>query len=29
MNEIALLIAATLSAGTPLALAGLGLLINE
>lgn len=29
MNEIALLIAATLSAGTPLAVAGLGLLINE
>ena len=29
MNEMALLIAATLSAGTPLALAGLGLLINE
>jgi ABC-type uncharacterized transport system permease subunit len=29
MNEFALLIAATLSAGTPLALAGLGLLINE
>jgi general nucleoside transport system permease protein len=29
MNEIALLIAATLHAGTPLALAGLGLLINE
>jgi general nucleoside transport system permease protein len=29
MNELALLIAATLSAGTPLALAGLGLLINE
>ena len=29
MNEIALLIAAMLSAGTPLALAGLGLLINE
>ena len=29
MNEIALLIAATLSSGTPLALAGLGLLINE
>ena len=29
MNEIALLIAASLSAGTPLALAGLGLLINE
>ena len=29
MNEIALLIAATLSAGTPLAIAGLGLLINE
>ncbi len=29
MNEIALLIAATLAAGTPLALAGLGLLINE
>jgi simple sugar transport system permease protein len=29
LNEIALLIAATLSAGTPLAIAGLGLLINE
>jgi general nucleoside transport system permease protein len=29
MNEIALLIAATLSAGTPLAIAALGLLINE
>lgn len=29
MNETALLIAAMLSAGTPLALAGLGLLINE
>jgi simple sugar transport system permease protein len=29
MNEMALLIAATLSAGTPLAIAGLGLLINE
>ncbi len=29
MNEIALLLAATLHAGTPLALAGLGLLINE
>ena len=29
MNELALLIAATLSAGTPLAIAGLGLLINE
>ena len=29
MNEFALLIAATLSAGTPLAIAGLGLLINE
>jgi general nucleoside transport system permease protein len=29
MNEIALLIAATLNAGTPLALAALGLLINE
>jgi simple sugar transport system permease protein len=29
MNEIALLIAATLLAGTPLAIAGLGLLINE
>jgi general nucleoside transport system permease protein len=29
MNEVAFLIAATLSAGTPLALAGLGLLINE
>jgi simple sugar transport system permease protein len=29
MNELALLLAATLSAGTPLALAGLGLLLNE
>jgi general nucleoside transport system permease protein len=29
MNEAALLVAATLLAGTPLALAGLGLLINE
>ena len=29
MNEIALLVAATLSAGTPLAVAALGLLINE
>jgi general nucleoside transport system permease protein len=29
VNELALLIAATLSAGTPLAIAGLGLLINE
>ncbi|HYF60916.1 MAG TPA: ABC transporter permease [Burkholderiaceae bacterium] len=29
MNELALLIAATLSAGTPLAVAALGLLINE
>jgi general nucleoside transport system permease protein len=29
MNEVALLLAATLHAGTPLALAGLGLLINE
>ncbi len=29
MNEIALLMAATLNAGTPLALAALGLLINE
>jgi general nucleoside transport system permease protein len=29
MNEIALLVAATLASGTPLALAGLGLLINE
>lgn len=29
MNEMALLLAATLHAGTPLALAGLGLLINE
>jgi general nucleoside transport system permease protein len=29
MNELALLIAATLASGTPLALAGLGLLINE
>jgi simple sugar transport system permease protein len=29
VNELALLVAATLSAGTPLAIAGLGLLINE
>ncbi|MBT9489690.1 MAG: ABC transporter permease [Rubrivivax sp.] len=29
MNEIALLIAATIASGTPLALAGLGLLLNE
>jgi general nucleoside transport system permease protein len=29
MNELALLVAAALSAGTPLALAGLGLLVNE
>ena len=29
MNEIALLIAATLASGTPLAIAGLGLLLNE
>lgn len=29
MNELALLLAATLSAGTPLALAGMGLLVNE
>ena len=29
MNELALLVAATLAAGTPLALAGLGLLLNE
>jgi simple sugar transport system permease protein len=29
MNEIALLVAATLAAGTPLAIAGLGLLVNE
>jgi general nucleoside transport system permease protein len=29
MNEWALLVAATLSAGTPLAIAGLGLLVNE
>jgi simple sugar transport system permease protein len=29
MNEVALLVAATLSAGTPLAIAGLGLLVNE
>jgi general nucleoside transport system permease protein len=29
MNELALLFAATLSAGTPLAIAGLGLLVNE
>ncbi|MCW5639775.1 MAG: ABC transporter permease, partial [Rubrivivax sp.] len=29
MDQIALLIAATLASGTPLAIAGLGLLINE
>ena len=29
MNEAALLIAATLASGTPLAIAGLGLLLNE
>ncbi len=29
MNELALLVAVTLSAGTPLAIAGMGLLINE
>ncbi len=29
MNELALLVAATLAAGTPLAIAGLGLLLNE
>ena len=29
MNETALLIAATLASGTPLALAGMGLLLNE
>jgi simple sugar transport system permease protein len=29
MNDLALLVAATLAAGTPLALAGLGLLVNE
>jgi general nucleoside transport system permease protein len=29
MNELALLVAATLAAGTPLAIAGIGLLINE
>lgn len=29
MNELALLIAATIASGTPLALAGLGLLLNE
>jgi general nucleoside transport system permease protein len=29
MNELALLVAATLSAGTPLAIAGMGLLVNE
>jgi simple sugar transport system permease protein len=29
MNEIALLVAATLASGTPIALAGLGLLVNE
>jgi general nucleoside transport system permease protein len=29
MNELALLVAATLGAGTPLAIAGMGLLVNE
>jgi len=29
MNELALLVAATLAAGTPLAIAGIGLLVNE
>lgn len=29
MNELALLVASTLAAGTPLAIAGLGLLVNE
>jgi general nucleoside transport system permease protein len=29
MNELALLLAATLAAGTPLAIAGMGLLVNE
>jgi simple sugar transport system permease protein len=29
MNEVALLVAATLAAGTPLAIAGMGLLLNE
>jgi len=29
MNEVALLVAATLAAGTPLAIAGMGLLVNE
>jgi ABC-type uncharacterized transport system permease subunit len=29
MNELALLLAATLASGTPLAIAGLGLLLNE
>ena len=29
MNEVALLVGVTLSAGTPLAIAGMGLLINE
>ncbi len=29
MNELALLVAATLAAGTPLAIAGMGLLVNE
>ena len=29
MNELALLVAATIASGTPLALAGLGLLLNE
>ncbi|GEJ58897.1 ABC transporter permease [Anaeromyxobacter diazotrophicus] len=29
MNELALLVGATLSAGTPLAIAGMGLLVNE
>ena len=29
MNEVALLLAATIASGTPLVLAGLGLLLNE
>ena len=29
MNELALLLAATVASGTPVALAGLGLLLNE
>ncbi|NBU89290.1 MAG: ABC transporter permease, partial [Betaproteobacteria bacterium] len=29
MNEVALLLAATIASGTPVALAGLGLLLNE